>query len=160
MKKHAPHGYVCPFCALAGDERGEGLLSTPRDIICRNENVLAFVASHWWEKNPGHAIVAPVRHYENLYELPDEVGAQIFAMSRRIAIAMKVGYRCDGVSTRQHNEPAGNQEIWHFHLHVFPRYLNDDLYRTDGQKRLTTPGEREPFAATLRVTMRERGNAE
>jgi diadenosine tetraphosphate (Ap4A) HIT family hydrolase len=35
----------------------------------------------------------------------------------------------DGTSTRQHNEPAGNQDVWHYHEHVFPRYDGDELYR-------------------------------
>jgi histidine triad (HIT) family protein len=93
---------------------------------------MAFVASHWWENNHGHVLVVPILHYENLYELPDDTGAAIFAMSRRIALALKRGYRCDGVSTRQHNEPAGYQDVWHYHLHVFPRYTNDRLYPADG----------------------------
>ncbi|HEX3722191.1 MAG TPA: hypothetical protein VHV31_05340, partial [Nitrolancea sp.] len=54
---------------------------------------------------------------------------------------------CDGTSFRQHNEPAGNQEIWHYHLHVFPRYVDDDLYlRT---RRDTTPEERTPYASMV-----------
>jgi len=51
-------------------------------------------------------------------------------MVRKIAIAMKQAYRCDGISTRQHNETHGNQEVWHFHLHVYPRYQGARLYET------------------------------
>lgn len=67
-----------------------------------------------------------------------------------MAIAFKRVYGCDGVSTRQHNEPAGNQEVWHYHLHVFPRYVDDDLYDLTAQRRLTTPDERQPYADRLR----------
>ena len=56
------------------------------------------------------------------------MGHIIFDTSKRVAIALKETYKCDGVSTRQHNEPAGNQDVWHFHLHVFPRYTGDKLY--------------------------------
>jgi len=45
---------------------------------------------------------------------------------------MKQAWKCDGVSTRQHNEPAGNQDVWHYHMHVFPRWDNDDLYGSRG----------------------------
>jgi len=157
MIKHAPDGYSCPFCALVGGTACKGLHSTRDDIVIRDEYAMAFIASHWWEKNPGHVLVIPVSHYENLYDLPDEIGASIFALSRRIAVAMKLSYACDGVSTRQHNEPAGYQDIWHYHLHVFPRYTNDFLYQSYGQNRLTEPKERQPFVAKLREAMAEVG---
>ena len=47
-----------------------------------------------------------------------------------MALTMKVVYSCDGISTRQHNEPAGNQDVWHYHLHVTPRYKDDVFYST------------------------------
>jgi histidine triad (HIT) family protein len=46
---------------------------------------------------------------------------------------LRRAYACDGTSLRQHNEPAGNQDVWHHHVHVFPRFTGDELYRTDGQ---------------------------
>ena len=60
---------------------------------------------------------------------------------------MKAAFSCDGVSTRQHNEPAGYQEVWHYHLHVFPRYGADELYRSSARR--TTVDERAPYAASL-----------
>jgi histidine triad (HIT) family protein len=57
-------------------------------------------------------------------------------------------YRCEGISTRQHNGPAGNQDAFHYHLHVFPRNDRNDLY---GQPaRLATVDERTPYADRLR----------
>ncbi|MEP7294527.1 MAG: diadenosine tetraphosphate hydrolase, partial [Chloroflexota bacterium] len=53
-------------------------------------------------------------------------------------------------STRQHNEPAGYQEVWHYHLHVFPRYAHDYLYDLTFQRRLTTLEERRPYAEKLK----------
>lgn len=50
-------------------------------------------------------------------------------MSRDLALAMKLAWSPEGTSVRQHNEPAGNQHVWHYHLHVFPRYSDDMLYR-------------------------------
>jgi histidine triad (HIT) family protein len=46
---------------------------------------------------------------------------------------MKTAYSCDGISTRQHNEPAGSQDVWHYHLHVIPRYKDDQYYMTQGE---------------------------
>ena len=52
---------------------------------------------------------------------------------RDTALALKTAFDCDGVSTRQHNEPAGNQDVWHYHLHVFPRFTDDGLYASRGE---------------------------
>lgn len=153
MITHAPPGYRCPFCALLAGTVCDGLHSTPDDILCRDERAVALIASHWWEKNSGHVLVIPTEHFENIYELPNDFGAAIFAMSRRVAVAMRQTYGCEGISTRQHNEPAGYQGIWHYHLHIFPRYTGDQLYPADWQNRLTTPAERLPYAVRLRAAL-------
>jgi len=84
-----------------------------------------------------------------LYDMPNGISHKIFDFSKTVAIALKATYNCDGTSMRQHNEPAGNQDVWHFHLHIFPRYLNDDLYL----KRDTywpTAEEKQPYADGLK----------
>ena len=65
--------------------------------------------------------------------LTDNLGVAMQRATRRAASALKLADRCGGVSTRQHNEPAGNQEVWHFHLHVFPRHDGDGLYGSRGE---------------------------
>ena len=127
---HAPPDYDCPFCRIV---EGKGSERTrPEHVIRQYERVTVFMNPRWWENNPGNVLVVPNEHFENLYELPPEYGTPILAASRDAAVAMKAAYGCDGVSTRQHNEPAGNQEVWHYHLHVFPRWENDHFYRTHG----------------------------
>jgi histidine triad (HIT) family protein len=153
MHRHAPDGYVCPFCALAAGTSCKGLHSVPDDIICRDQLSLAFISAHWGERNAGPVLVASVEHFENLYELPDDVGSAVFAMSKRVAIAMRRSYQCDGISIRQHNEPAGSQDVWHYHVHIIPRYASDGLNATAYTRRLTTPPERSPFAARLRTIL-------
>ena len=71
-------------------------------------------------------------------------------MSKKIAIALKVVYECDAVSTRQHNEPDGNQDVWHFHLHIVPRYKDDNLYINHSNTKWTTEEERKPYVEKLR----------
>ena len=104
------------------------VLSVQSDIFYQNNDITAFINSHQWPNNPGHALIIPNRHFENIYEMPSELGAKIFLVAKKTALAMKAIYSCDGVSTRQHNEPAGNQDVWHYHQHIFPRYKNDNLY--------------------------------
>ena len=67
----------------------------------------AFVGSHQWPQHPGNVIVIPNEHYENLYDIPPPHMARVQELAQAIACAMKAMWECDGVSTRQHNEPAG-----------------------------------------------------
>ena len=100
-------------------------------------------------------LVVPNLHYENLYELPPDLATPIQRVTRDIAIAFKETYGCDGVSTRQHNEPAGGQDVWHYHQHVFPRYRNDLLYLH--RRGSSTPEERRPYAVKLRQFLAHSG---
>lgn len=128
---HAPPGYHCPFCRYG---RGEFNATVgPDHVVERTAETLTFVSPKWWPNNSGHLLVIPTGHYESLYELPDSLAAPLQRAARNAALALKLAYRCDGISTRQHNEPAGDQDVWHFHLHVFPRYSGDGLYGTQGE---------------------------
>ncbi|MDY7039469.1 MAG: HIT domain-containing protein [Chloroflexota bacterium] len=84
-------------------------MSTVRtDIFYQNDAVTAFIGSHQWPHNPGSAVIIPNEHFENIYDLPLHFATRIWELAKAVALAMKVVYSCDGVSTRQHNEPAGN----------------------------------------------------
>jgi histidine triad (HIT) family protein len=148
MCSHAPSGYECPFCLLIAGVADGRVASRASDIVYRRDGVTAFISSHQWPRNAGHVLVIPDAHYENLFDLPDELGGRIHAAARRVAVAMKHAYGCAGISTRQHNEPAGNQDVWHYHLHVFPRYVGDGLY--GGSSVLMAAEERAGYARKLR----------
>ena len=148
MHNHQPLNYRCPFCLIACGEIPADVATQPQDIIQQSSMVTAFIASHWWPNNPGHVIIIPNQHYENIYDLPADGATAIHNMARTVAIAMKAAYKCGGISTRQHNEPDGDQEIWHYHLHVFPRYADDRLYQST--RRVTTHDERQIYAQILR----------
>lgn len=128
MYNHAPAEYICPFCLLVQGIENQFVYSAASDVVYRDGMVMAFISCHQWERTPGHVLVIPQQHYENLYDLPVESGAAIHAAAHAVALAMKRAYGCAGISTRQHNEPAGNQDVWHYHLHVFPRFASDNLY--------------------------------
>lgn len=128
MYTNEPAGYLCPFCLLAEGIDDERVKSRQSDIVFRDNDVIAFMCATQWPNNHGHVLIVPARHYENIFDLPVEIATRIHEVAREIALTMKEVYGCPGISTRQHNEPAGNQEVWHYHLHVFPRYHNDNLY--------------------------------
>lgn len=156
MFNHEPESYRCPFCLVVSGVEGDYPYTKQADIFFKNQLVTAFIASHWWPNNPGHVVIVPNSHVENIYDLPDELSHKIADTAKLVAIAFKETYKCDGVSTRQHNEPDGGQDIWHFHLHVFPRYKNDRLYLNDELKKLSAPEERLPFASKLKAYFLDR----
>ena len=125
MYTNALEGYKCSICLGVQGTENEDTLLKQADLVYKDDLVSAFINSFWVGKNEGHVIVVPNEHYETLYELPEKIGRRVFDISKKIALAMKQAYKCDGVTTRQNNEPAGDQHTFHYHFHVFPRYKDD-----------------------------------
>ncbi len=150
MYTHINDNYQCPICpAVAGLEISQTLIKQS-DIVYSNQWVTAFISSFFIGNNLGHVIIVPNQHYENIYDLPDELSYKIQDAAKEIALALKATYKCDGISTAQHNEPAGDQHAFHYHFHVFPRYKDDNLYGNMLNKRSTTPEERKVYADKLK----------
>ena len=138
----------CTFCGIARG-RYDGYTQAT-DVVHRDALTTAFIGAKWWVHNPGHVIVIPNRHARDLYDIDElDLGA-VYATVKRIALGLKEAYGCNGISTRQHNEDAGNQDVWHFHVHVFPRWRRDELYEHHRDVRWTTAEERAPYAEKLR----------
>jgi histidine triad (HIT) family protein len=151
MISHAPPNYQCPFCLLRDGVFNHPVLSHQADVVYHTERVIAFVASHQWRGNIPNVLVIPTEHFENVYSLPAEYGADIQQAIKLVALALKAVYNCDGVSTRQHNEPAGSQDVWHYHMHVTPRFKKDRFYlRSSFFKRFMAENERFAHADRLR----------
>lgn len=105
---------ACPFCEIAtGKRRGHLVFETP--------TVVAFMDGYRQPIDPGHVLVIPREHIENIYGIDDALGGELFTAHARIARAVKRAFSPDGITTWSSNEPAGGQEVMHFHLHVFPR---------------------------------------
>ncbi|OLR91125.1 HIT family protein [Actinokineospora bangkokensis] len=149
MHNHAPADYECPFCYLVSG--GATPLDGQQDVVLRTPTTTAFIAGSWWPNNRGHVIVIPNDHHENLYDLPRHLGHDLHDTVQQIATAIRATYGCEGTSTRQHNEPAGDQEVWHVHTHVFPRYPGDDLHTLPRLPGIAPPEQRLPYAAKLRA---------
>ena len=81
------------------------------------------------------------------------MGHAVWDLTQRVAVAMREAYDCEGISTRQHNEPAGNQDVWHLHVHVFPRHHDDHSTSATARPAWVTPEEREPYAERLAAAL-------
>lgn len=153
MYNHAPKEYLCPIClAIKGIENKDTLIRQS-DISYRDDLVTAFVSSFFIGKNLGHVLVVPNRHFENIYDLPIAFATRIQVVAREVAIALKEAYRCEGITTLQNNEPVGNQHAFHYHLHIFPRYTDDNLHANMLDKKSTTPEERLPYADKVKKSL-------
>lgn len=156
MYNHAERDYKCPICLGVKGVENEDTLIRKSDIVFKNKLVTIFIASFFIGKNSGHAIIVPNRHFENLYDLPDFVGQEIFAVSKRISLAMKKVYRCEGITILQNNEPAGDQHAFHYHLHIFPRYQKDNFSKNLTDKKLTDPETRKKYAEKIKKELRRK----
>jgi len=125
----------------------------PGDVIAVTELAFARISPKWWPNNPGAALIIPRAHIENLYDIPQDLGHAIWDLTALVARTMRQAYDCDGTSTRQHNEPAGNQDVWHLHVHVFPRYADDGLYARHAQSAYVNPAARETYAELMATQM-------
>lgn len=88
----------------------------------------------------GHVIIIPKVHAANIYELPDEVAAKIFVVAKKVATALKNVLNCDGINVLQNNGEVAGQTVFHLHVHVIPRFKDDNLKLTWIQGK-ADPGE-------------------
>ncbi len=130
----------CIFCSiLAGDMPGE--------VVQEDEHTVAFMDIQPWTR--GHAVVIPRLHVANLYEIEDEELARVGAAGRRLALRMRDNLGADGINLLNSTNSAAWQTIFHFHLHVIPRYEGDPL-ELPTQPAKVEPEEMARVAAEIR----------
>lgn len=108
----------CVFCRIAAGR-------IPASWVYRDERVLAFMDIG--QVNLGHVLVATRAHVENIYGLGTQDAAAVFTTATRVAQAIKRETGCEGLNLFQANEKAGYQTVFHFHVHVLPRWRHDGL---------------------------------
>lgn len=119
-------------------------------VVSETSDVFVLVAP--LALNPGHSLVVPRRHIRDVYALPEELAGPILATAARVARAAKRAFSADGVTLRQHNDAAGGQEVFHFHLHVIPRFLGDGE-RFDAPPRLISRAKQDGIGSRLRSAL-------
>lgn len=132
----------CVFCAIA---RG----SAPASIVCENDLALAVVDLRQF--HPGHTLVIPRGHFNDVRELDDTTGAALMAMVTRVTRAVGRAFPNQGLSLWHSIGEAAFQEVPHLHLHVHPRLIGDDVLRV--YPKVPTNTERstlDSYAAILR----------
>lgn len=111
-----PHN-DCIFCKIiAGD--------IPSAKVYEDEHVFAFLDISQVAK--GHTLIIPKTHTTNLYDTPPEVAQELFARVPMIANAIKKAYDPIGLNLLNNNEAPAGQSVFHLHLHLLPKYENDE----------------------------------
>ena len=139
MGEQAP----CWVCAVVAR-------TTSAFVVVDAPDVLALVAP--LALAPGHTLVVPRRHVRDIYTLPEALAGPVLATASRVAAAAKRAFAADGITLRQNNDVAGGQEVFHFHLHVVPRFTGD-AERFNAPPRLLSGSEQQQIADRLRTAL-------
>ncbi len=106
----------CIFCKIANGE-------IPSATVYEDEDFRVIL--DLGPANPGHALILPKEHYPNLPALDERLAAKALPLAGKIGAAMQEALGCDGFNVLQNNGTAAGQSVFHFHVHVIPRYTAD-----------------------------------
>ena len=106
----------CIFCKLAN-----GVFATRSIYEDEDFNVILDLAP----ATKGHALILPKQHSYNIYDLPDDTAAKVFVLAKKLAQMMTERLGCEGFNIVQNNGTVAGQTVFHFHLHLIPRYADD-----------------------------------
>ena len=108
----------CIFCKIAAGE-------IPSATIYEDDDFRVILDIEPASK--GHALILPKDHYANLYELPEELAAKVLIVAKKVIASMTEIVGCDGYNVLQNNGEVAGQTVFHFHMHLIPRYKDDDV---------------------------------
>jgi histidine triad (HIT) family protein len=132
----------CLFCQIIAKK-------IPATFIYDNEKVVAFLDIK--PVNPGHTLVVPKTHFENIFDVSEETFCDIAAAAKRLAPTIREATSADGINLMVNNGRAAGQLVPHIHLHIVPRLLTDGFRHWRG-----TPykdGEIEQVAEKIRAKL-------
>ncbi len=115
----------CIFCKLAN-----GII--PTNTVYEDEEFRVIMDAAPATK--GHSLILPKEHYPDIYELPEETAGKAFILGKRLAAHLRDALGADGFNLVQNNGETAGQTVFHFHLHLIPRF------KDDGQKIGWKPG--------------------
>ena len=108
----------CIFCKLAGGE-------IPTATLYEDEDFRVILDANPAAK--GHALIIPKEHYANLYELDDELAGKVLVLAKKMITKLTDILGCDGSNIVQNNGEAAGQTVFHFHMHLIPRFKDDGV---------------------------------
>ena len=106
----------CIFCKLANGD-------IPTNTIYEDADFRVILDASPATK--GHVLILPKQHYANMFEIDDEVLAKAAKLAKKVITHEKEVLGCDGYNVLQNNGEAAGQTVFHFHMHLIPRYKDD-----------------------------------
>ena len=119
----------CIFCKLANGD-------IPTNSLYEDDIVKVIFDAG--PASDGHVLILPKNHYDDIYSMDEDTAAHIFKVATRIAKAYKQSLDYEGLNIVQNNGEAAGQTVFHFHVHVIPRYEGGPVIAG------WTPGEEKP----------------
>jgi histidine triad (HIT) family protein len=111
----------CVFCKIVAGQ-------IPSTRVHEDEHVIAFM--DLGQVNPGHVLVAVKKHAANVFELDDAQAAAVAQATLKVARAIRDAFQPEGLSVYQANGKAAGQTVFHYHVHLLPRYAGDGMELT------------------------------
>ena len=108
----------CVFCSIAAD-------NSPAYRLYEDASTLALLDTE--PATRGHTLVIPKEHYETITDTPEEIIEAVFRAVQRVAATLESVYEPDGINIVQSNGTTAGQEVRHTHVHVIPRYEDDNV---------------------------------
>lgn len=108
----------CIFCKIAAGEIPSATLYEDDDFR---------VILDLGPASKGHALILPKEHYRNLYDIDEEILTKAVLLAKKMVKKMTDVLGCDGYNIVQNNEPCAGQTVFHFHMHLIPRYEGDKV---------------------------------
>ena len=106
----------CIFCKIANGEIPSATLYEDNDFR---------VILDLGPATKGHALILPKAHYADLTEIPEELAGKATGVAKKIVTALEAALPCDGYNVVQNNGIAAGQTVFHYHVHLIPRYTDD-----------------------------------
>jgi len=125
----------CIFCKIV-----KGKL--PCFKVYEDENVFAFLDIN--PVNKGHTLIIPKKHSETILDTDDNILKKLIVVTKKISKAIYEGVKCDGFNVCMNQFEAGNQIVPHLHIHIMPRY-DDDEFRLWPQRKFESEEEKKEF---------------
>ena len=107
----------CIFCKIAAGE-------IPSRKIYEDNDLIAIMDLSPTSK--GHSLIIPKEHYTNIYDIDEEIAGKVMKTAKKLATKMTVALNCDGFNLLQNNGETAGQTMFHFHMHLIPRYKDAD----------------------------------
>ena len=109
----------CLFCKIASGELPSATLYEDEDFR---------VILDLGPASKGHALILPKEHYRNLYDIDENLAAKAIVLAKKMVKKMTDVLGCDGYNIVQNNEEPAGQTVFHFHIHLIPRYKGDNVW--------------------------------